>query len=80
MVSLLYYLPFMHDADEVGVADGGQPVGYDERRTVAHQVLQSFLHQSLGLRIERRSGFVKNENRRILEYGACDREALPLPA
>ena len=51
-----------------------------DHRTVLHQVLQGFLHQPLGLRIQMRRRFVQNQNRSILQQRPCDRQALPLSA
>ena len=68
-----------HD-DRVGAADGRQPVRDDERRAVPHQVGERILHQQLRLGVERRGRLVENQDRRVLQQRARDREPLPLPA
>ena len=44
------------------------------------QPVDRFLHQPLRLRVERGRGFVENEDRRIGEQRAGDRQPLALPA
>ena len=45
-----------------------------------HQVGQRPLHQHFGLGVQVRRGFVQDQDRRILEQRARDRQPLPLPA
>ena len=45
---------------------------------VAHQVRERILHEQLRLRIERRRGFVQDQDRRVLQQRPRDREALSL--
>ena len=67
------------DEDRVRAADRRQAVGDDERRPVLHDVGQGGLDQSLGFRIERRGGFIQDQDGRIFEKSPGDRQALPLP-
>src|SRR5581483_147451 len=62
--------------DPVGAAYRGEPVGNHKHRTARHQVLQRRLYQRLRFRVQRRSGFVKNKNGRILENSASNGQAL----
>ena len=66
--------------DEVGVGDGRQPVRDDEHRAAGEQPIHGFLDQTLGFGVERGSRFVENQNWRIDEQRARDRDALPLAA
>src|SRR5258706_5255043 len=72
--------PLRQDDDEIGVLHGGEPMRDDEHRTVRHQALDRFLHQALGLGVERAGRFVENEDGRIAEQRPGDRDALALPA
>ncbi len=52
----------------------------DQTRAARHQFLQRSLHQFFGLRIEGRSRFVEDQNRRIFQKSAGDCQPLPLAA
>ena len=52
----------------------------DNRRAAAHQTAQRRLHVPLRLGVERRGGLVEQQDRRVLQHRARDRDALPLPA
>src|SRR5262245_1357153 len=60
--------------------DGGEPMRDDQRVALGHQALERRLHIFLRLGVERGSGFVEQEERRIAQYRARDRDALPLAA
>ena len=66
--------------DRVGAADGRQPVRDHERRPVAHQVGERILHQPLRFRVERRRRLVEDQDRRVLQQRARDRQPLALAA
>src|SRR3990172_11798776 len=66
--------------DLIGAANGREAMGDDDRGPVHHQVLERLLDQGLGLRVERARRLVENEDWRVLEDGARDREPLPLPS
>ena len=72
--------PVVHDEDLVGIHDRRQPVRDDERRVAARDAVELGLYRLLRLRIERRSRFVEDEDARVLEYRARDRDALLLAA
>jgi len=79
--ALLEDPPAPHDGDLVGVADGGQPVcDYDSRALRSgKQSVERGLHDAFTLRVERRRGLVKQQNRRVLQDSASDRDPLFLP-
>ena len=51
-----------------------------ERGAVAHQVRERVLHEQLGFGVERRGRFVQNQDGRVLQQGARDRQTLTLAA
>ena len=53
----------LHHDDQVGVADGGEPVGDDEGRAALHQPRDGVLHQALGFGIERAGRLVEQQDR-----------------
>src|SRR6266581_4769798 len=67
-----------HDA--VGALDCREPVRDHDGGAAAHQGFERRLHLALGLRIERRGGLVEDQQRRVLQQGARDRQALALAA
>src|ERR1041384_1151132 len=78
--------PALHDAplgehdDKIGVLHRREPVGDHEYRPMRHQPLDRFLHEALGLRVERAGGLVEDQDRWIAQQRARDRNALALPA
>ena len=72
--------PSIHDDDAVGFLHGRQAVRDDDRRAPCHQLLERLLHEQLARGVERARRLVEQQNRRILENRACDRDALPLSA
>src|SRR5258705_13757577 len=70
----------LQDDDGGGAADGGGPVREDERGPVQHQRGQRVLDQHLGLGVQRRGGLVEDQDRRVAQDRARNRDALPLPA
>ena len=60
----------------VGVFDGGQPVRDHQRGAVVHEFLQRRLDQAFGLGIQRRGGFIQNQNGRVLQQRARDGNSL----
>ena len=52
----------------------------DEHGAAGEQPVDRLLHQALRLGVERRSGFIENEDRRVGEQGPRDRQALSLAA
>ena len=68
-----------HD-DTVGVLHGGQAVRDDQRGATAHQAFQRGLNLTLGLVVQGRGGLVQDQDGRVLDQGARDRQALALAA
>ena len=70
----------LEDDDAVGALHGRQAVGDDERRAVAHRRLERRLHHALALGVERAGRLVEQQQRRVLQHRARDRDALALAA
>ena len=73
-------LAALEDEDLIGVHDGREPVRDDEHGAAGEQSVDRFLHEALRLRVERGRRFVEDEDRRIGEQRARDRQALALTA
>ena len=59
------YVAVLKDNDFVGVADGGESVSNYKGCAAGHKAVHSLFYQSFGTGINRRSCFVKDENRWI---------------
>ena len=57
-----------------------EPVGDDERRAVAREAGERLLHEPLRFGIERARRLVEQQDRRVLEDGARERQPLALAA
>ena len=68
-----------HD-DLVGADDGGEPVRDDQRGAVLRYPLERVLDLLLGVAVERRGRLVEQQDRRPLEDGPRDGDALLLAA
>ncbi len=55
-------------------------MGDHQRGALGHQALQGVLHQALGFVVERSGGFIQDQDRRIAQDRAGDRQALALAA
>ena len=66
----------VENEDQVGVDDRGQPVRDRQRRAVLRDPLEFRLDRLLRLRVERGRGLVEDQDARILEHGARDRDPL----
>jgi len=66
----------IQDQDAIGVDDRRQPVRDDQRRATAGNLVELCLDQAFGARIQRRRGLVENEQRRVFQQGARDRDTL----
>ena len=80
MLAPFYDLTFMEYADFIGMADGGETVGDGNGRTVLHQLFKRILYHAFAFGIEGGSRFVQDEDRRILQNGAGNADALALTA
>src|SRR5207249_784183 len=63
----------------VGERDRRGAVGDDQRRPVGHHFAQRGTDLVLFRGIDRRGGVIENQDARLTEYGARDRDALTLP-
>ena len=66
-----------HD-DPIDAMNGGEPMRHDESGSAVHQFLDRFHDGSFGGGIERGGRLVEQQDRRVLEKGARDPDALPL--
>ena len=69
----------MHD-QPVGLAQRRQPVGDGDRGAALHQVVERLLDLLLGLGVDRRGGLVEDQDARVDQQRARDRDALALAA
>ena len=60
--------------------DGRKPVRDDQGGAGRDQLVDGLLDMALGLGVQRRGGFVEDQDRRVLQQGAGDGQALPLAA
>ena len=65
---------------EIGVHNRRESMGDHEHRATREQPIDRLLNQTLRLGVERRRRLIEDENRRVDQQGARDRETLPLPA
>ena len=79
VIALLHDAASVHDEDSVGVSDGRQTVRDTYRADVPERV-NSLLHESLALVVQRAGRFVKQQHLRLAQKGACDGDALLLSA
>ena len=80
MVAGLDDAPLFHHGDQIRVLHGGQAMRDDDGGAALHHFVQGRLHMALRHRVERRRGFVENQDRRILQQRPRDGDPLPLPA
>ena len=66
-----------HD-DQVGIADRREPVRDDERGSVLEQQMQRLLDLSLGADVDRRRRLVEDQDPRVGEQRARERDQLAL--
>ena len=69
----------VHHHDAIRIAHGGKPMGDDQRGAPGAQAGQCLLHQRLVLGIQRAGRFVEQQDARVAQQGARERDALPLP-
>ena len=66
--------------NHIGAANRRKAVSDDEHRAPSHQIVQRALHEHLGFGIELGSRFIENQNRRIFQERARNRQPLALAA
>ena len=79
MASLLDDPPPVHHDDRVGIPDRGQPVGDHEARPAVSQLCHRRLDQDLGAGVDIARRLVENQDGRVGEERAGDRQQLLLP-
>ena len=72
--------PFRHRDHEVGVPDGGEPVRDHDRGAALAQPGKCGLHGGLVLGVERAGRFVEQQDARVAQQGAGERDPLALAA
>ena len=71
-------LAFVHDDDLVGTLDGREAVGNDQRGASFDHAAERVAHFEFGFGIDARSGFVEDQNLRLVRQGAGERDELLL--
>ena len=71
--------PVIEHENLIGTHNRRKPMRDDHRRSVRHQMFQRFLNQTLGRGVYTCGRFIENQNRRILQQSARDREPLLFP-
>src|SRR6476661_4673742 len=71
-------LAVLDDENLVRTPDGGEAVRDDDRGTAVQQPIERLLDQDLGRTIDVRRGLVEDEDARVGEQRAGDRNQLPL--
>ena len=79
MHSLLHDPATVHDNDPVHIVQRGQAMRNNEGGAASGQIVERFPDFDLGLSIDVRRGFVKDDQRRIFQQHACDGYPLLLP-
>ena len=80
MGAALDYPAVVEHQNLVGADDGREPVRNDERGAVFSHAIERVLDVAFGVAVERRCRFVEQKNRRTLEDGARNGDALLLAA
>ena len=70
--------PGLEHQDARRLADGGEPMGDDEGGAVLHDFVERHQHFGFGRGIERAGRLVENQDRRVLQQRARNRQALAL--
>ncbi len=72
--------PRIHDQNRVGGLNRRKTMGDDDRGALRHQFVEGGADLLLADRVEMRGRFVQDQDRRVLEEGACNRDPLALAA
>lgn len=72
--------PLIKHADQIGVLDGTQPLGNCDGGALLRSGVQGFLHQLFRGGVERRGGFVEEQDAGVAQQGTSDGDALLLTA
>jgi hypothetical protein len=80
MGSMLNDRAVLHDVNTVGIADGGQAVGDNDRGAMFGDDVKRSLNRGFGFVIDGAGGFIQDQDRRVFQDGTGDRETLTLTA
>ena len=80
MRALLHNAAVLQHHNQVGLLHGGKAVGDYQGGAARHGGFECGLHHALALCVQRAGGFVQQQQGRILQDGARDRNALALAA
>ena len=80
MAARLDDFPPVHHHQPVGFVQGGQTVGDRDRGAAAHQVVQCLLNFLFGLGIDGRGRFIEDQDARIDQQRARNRDTLAFSA
>ena len=80
MAALLDDAPFVEDEDAVGADHARQPMRKDQGRAAGRQAVDRLLDHRLVFGIDGRQCLVEDQDRRIAQQGAGDRQPLALTA
>ena len=68
----------MHDEDEIGALDGGEPVGDEDRGAAGDHAFEGGADAELGVRIDGAGGLVEDEDAGAVGEGAGEADELLL--
>ena len=80
MCSAFHNLAVVHHNDFIHVFQSDQTVGDQQGCFLFHHAKQSFKHLFFGERVEVGSGFIQDQNRRIFDQHARNRQPLTFAA
>ncbi len=72
--------PLVENQDAVGADHARQPMREDQRRATGRQTVDRLLNRRLVFRVDRGESLVEDQDRRVAQQGAGDRQALALAA
>ncbi len=76
MCALLADGTVLDDQDAIGINNRREAMGNHQRGTFVCHVFHRLQDDAFGIRVQGRSGFVENQNRRIFQKDASDGDAL----
>ena len=80
MAAGFYHRSVLNHENAIGVHDRGEPMSNGDGCASLAQFSDCFLHQVFGFGIQRRSRLIEQDDRRILDQCARDRDTLALAA
>lgn len=80
MGSRLDNLSSLKEGNGVGVADGGEAMGYDDAGAASFSGVKGLLDDVLRLTVKCAGGLVEEQNLGRTNYGSCNGDPLLLPA